>query len=170
METGKRKIEFNIIKNAPTDGHKGFGIGSLNLENITPVMIDAEEGEAWIEPQAMHARSKTERGIKILKDRNELPEDGVKKYWVVWVAIDRKPEGPYYAGLTGCELLINRPARRGYKSMPEHVNNLDKAMKGQIIVSHMDEKSRRALAHLLKTHNESIWDLSSDKLKEDLLS
>ncbi len=168
MEQGKRRVEFNIIKNAPTDGHKGFGVGSLNLENITPVLIDVEEGEAWIEPQAMHARSKVERGVRYLSDRSEFPEDGAKKYWVVWVAIDRKPEGPYYAGLTGCELLVNRPARRGFKSMPLHVNYLDRAMKGQIIVDHMDERSRKALADLLKGHDLGIWERSSDKLKSDL--
>ena len=36
-QSGRGELEFNIIKNAPTDGHKGFGVGALNLENITPV-------------------------------------------------------------------------------------------------------------------------------------
>src|SRR5690606_15058096 len=94
----KKKVEFNIIKNDTTDGHKGFGIGSLSLENITPIMLDVEEGEAWTEPQAMHARSKTERGVKYLSTLEELPEAGTKKYWVSWVAVDRKPEGPIYYG------------------------------------------------------------------------
>ena len=76
MEQGKRKLEFNIIKNNPTDGHKGFGIGSLSLENVTPLLVDVEAGEAWIELQAMHARSKTERGVKYLKDRGELSGRG----------------------------------------------------------------------------------------------
>ncbi|MEK3888548.1 YwhD family protein [Bacillus sp. FSL K6-3431] len=167
MEQGKRKLEFNIIKNDPTDGHKGFGIGALNLENITPLMVDPEEGEAWIELQAMHARSKTERGIKYLKDRSELPEEGTKQYWVIWVAVDRKPEGPYYAGVTACELLINRPARRGFKSMPEHVNHLDKAMKGQTIVQNMDEKSRKILADFLKKYDEGMWIRSNSTFKEE---
>lgn len=70
----KRKVEFNIIKDDPTMGHKGFGIGSLSLENITPIMIDVEEEEVWIEEQAMHARSKTERGVKYLKDKSEFPK------------------------------------------------------------------------------------------------
>ncbi|MBS4206833.1 YwhD family protein [Bacillus sp. FJAT-50079] len=169
MSQGNRKIEFNIIKNAPTDGHKGFGIGSLNLENITPLLIDPEKNEVWIEPQAMHARSKTERGVKYLKDRSELPEEGTKLYWVIWVAIDRKPEGPYYAGVTACELLINRSIRRGYKSMPEHVNHLDRAMKGKIIVEQMDEKSRKLLGEFLRGHDEQIWERSSEELKQSLM-
>ncbi|MFD1708699.1 YwhD family protein [Siminovitchia sediminis] len=166
MAEKKRKLEFNIIKDDPTMGHKGYGVGSLSLENITPVLLDAEAGEAWIEEQAMHARSKTERGVKYVKDRNEFPEDGAKKYWVIWVAVDIKEEGPYYAGIGACELLINRPARRGFKSMPEHVNHMDKAMKGMVIVDHMDAKSRKVLADFLKDHDKGMWERSSAELKE----
>nr|WP_144927057.1 YwhD family protein [Paenibacillus bovis] len=172
MEQNKKKLEFNIIKNDPTDGHKGYGIGSLSLENITPVMIDVDEGEVWIELQAMHARSKTERSVKYLKTLEELKEDypieDLKKYWIIWVAVDRKVEGPYYAGLGACELYINRPARRGFKSMPQHVNHMDKAMKGKIVVDSMDDKSRLALADFLKKHDEGMWERSSDELKQAL--
>ncbi len=167
MEQKKRKLEFNIIKDDPTMGHKGYGVGSLSLENITPIMLDVEEGEAWIEEQAMHARSKIERGVKYVKDRSEFPEEGAKKYWVIWVAVDIKEEGPYYAGVTACELYINRPARRGYKSMPEHVNHMDKAMKGKVIVHNMDAKSRKVLANFLKSHDEGMWERSSAELKKE---
>ena len=61
-----RKLGFTIIKDDPTDGHKGFGIGSLSLENVSPVIIDVEEEVATIEIGAMHARSPLERGIKFL--------------------------------------------------------------------------------------------------------
>ena len=37
MEGKKRKVEFNIIKNDPMDGHKGFGKGVLSLDNVSPV-------------------------------------------------------------------------------------------------------------------------------------
>ena len=56
-EKPKTKLGFTIIKDDPTDGHKGFGIGSLSLENVSPVIIDVEEGVATIEIGAMHARS-----------------------------------------------------------------------------------------------------------------
>lgn len=166
---GKKKLEFNIIKNDPTDGHKGFGIGSLSLDNITPLIIDVEEDEVWMEQQAMHARSKTERGVRYLKTLEELmeqyPEENTKKYWIIWVAVARKQEGPYYAGVTACELYINRPARRGYKSMPEHVNHMDKAMKGKVIVDNMDEPSRKSLATFLIKHDEGMWERSNESLR-----
>ena len=62
-EKPKQKLGFTIIKNDPTDGHGGFGVGSLTLEHVSPVIIDVEEKTAKVEIGAMHARSDTERGI-----------------------------------------------------------------------------------------------------------
>ncbi|WLR55265.1 YwhD family protein [Mesobacillus subterraneus] len=169
MEEKKGKnIGFNIIKNDPMDGHKGFGKGVLTLDNVSPVIIDVEAGEAAVEVGAMHARSAVEKGIKFLPDRNEVPD--AKLYWVVWVTIDRKEEGPYYAGVTACEMTVNREIRRGYKSLPEHVNRLDKSIKRHIIVDHMDEKSKQILADFLKNHDPGMWERSEDKLKAGLLA
>jgi hypothetical protein len=167
MDNGKKKLEFNIIKNNPTDGHRGYGIGSLSLENVSPVIIDVEEGEAMVDIGAMHARSAVEKRIKFLPEKNEVPE-GAKPYWIVWVTIDRKAEGHYYAGVTACEMTVNREARRGYKSLPEHVNKLDKSLKRHIIVDEMDPKSKQVLANFLKKHDEQMWELSSVELKESL--
>lgn len=167
MDNGKKKLEFNIIKNDPTDGHRGYGIGSLSLENVSPVIIDVEEGEAMVDIGAMHARSAVEKRIKFLPEKNEVPE-GAKPYWIVWVTIDRKAEGHYYAGVTACEMTVNREARRGYKSLPEHVNKLDKSLKRHIIVDEMDPKSKQVLANFLKKHDEQMWELSGEELKESL--
>ncbi|MEH7883283.1 YwhD family protein [Bacillus sp. JJ1609] len=167
MEEKKGKnIGFNIIKNDPMDGHKGFGKGVLTLDNVSPVIVDVEAGEATVDVGAMHARSVVEKGIKFLPDRNEVPD--AKLYWVVWVTIDRKEEGPYYAGVTACEMTINREIRRGYKLLPEHVNRLDKSIKRHIIVDHMDDKSKAILADYLKNHDAGMWERSSEQLKADL--
>ncbi|WP_243292975.1 YwhD family protein [Bacillus sp. FJAT-47783] len=166
MEKKKKNIGFNIIKNDPTDGHKGYGIGALSLENVSPVFVNVEEGEAFVDIGAMHARSAVERGIKFIPEKEKVPNG--KPYWLVWVTIDRKEEGPYYAGVTACEMTVDREARRGYKSLPEHVNKMDKSLKRQIIVDHMDDHSKEVLAKFLKNHNESMWELSSDELKKGL--
>jgi len=167
MEEKKGKnIGFNIIKNDPMDGHKGFGKGVLTLDNVSPVIVDVEAGEATVDVGAMHARSVVEKGIKFLPDRNEVPD--AKLYWVVWVTIDRKEEGPYYAGVTACEMTINREIRRGYKLLPEHVNRLDKSIKRHIIVDHMDDKSKTILADYLKNHDAGMWERSEEQLKADL--
>jgi hypothetical protein len=167
MEEKKNKnIGFNIIKNDPMDGHKGFGKGVLTLDNVSPVIIDVDAGEAAVDVGAMHARSVVEKGIKFLPDRNEVPD--AKTYWLVWVTIDRREEGPYYAGVTACEMTVNREIRRGYKSLPEHVNRLDKSIKRHIIVDHMDDKSKMILADYLKNHDAGMWERSEAKLKDGL--
>ena len=167
MEKKKKSIGFNIIKNDPTDGHGGFGVGALSLENVSPVIIDVEAGEALVDIGAMHARSAVERGIKFTPNREEVPNG--KPYWLVWVTIDRKEEGPYYAGVAACEMTVDREARRGYKSLPEHVNRMDKSLKRHVIVEHMDEKSKKVLADFLKNHDIEMWNRSSEELKRGLL-
>jgi hypothetical protein len=168
MEQKKKKLGFNIIKNDPTDGHGGFGVGTLSLENVSPVIIDIEAGEAFVDMGAMHARSVVEKGIKFTPNREEVPNG--KPYWLVWVTIDRKAEGPYYAGVAACEMTVDRETRRGYKSLPEHVNRMDKSLKRHIIVEHMDEKSKKVLADFLKNHDTEMWNRSSEELKKGLLA
>jgi hypothetical protein len=166
MEENKKKLGFNIIKSDPTDGHKGYGKGALSLDNVSPVIIDVDAGDAVIDVGAMHARSVVEKGIKFLKTKEEVPNG--KPYWLVWVTIDRKPEGPYYAGVTACEMTVDREIRRGYKSLPEHVNKMDKSLKRHIMVDHMDDKSKTILAEFLRNHNQDLWNNSTEELKNGL--
>lgn len=166
MEENKKKLGFNIIKPDPTDGHKGFGKGALSLDNVSPVIIDVDAGDAVIDVGAMHARSVVEKGIKFLKTKEEVPNG--KPYWLVWVTVDRKQEGPYYAGVTACEMTVDREIRRGYKSLPEHVNRMDKSLKRYIIVDHMDGKSKKILSDFLQNHNQDMWNNSAEELKKGL--
>ncbi|MEK4523275.1 YwhD family protein [Psychrobacillus sp. FSL W7-1457] len=165
-EKPKQKVGFTIIKNDPTDGHKGYGIGSLSLENVSPVIIDIEEGTAKVEIGAMHARSDTERGIKFTTNREDSA--GGKPYWLVWVTIDYKQDGPYYAGVAACEMVVNREKRRGYKILADHVNRMDKSMKRQILVDFMDDRSKGILKEFLQSHNPQMWEQSEQKLHQDL--
>lgn len=165
-EQKKKKLEFTIIKNDPMDGHRGFGKGAISLSNVSPVIIDVEKEEAFIDMGAMHARSAVEKGIKFLPNKDEVPNG--KPYWLVWITVDQKEDGPYYAGVTACEMTVDREIRRGYKSLPEHVNRMDKSMKGHIIVDHMDEKSKVVLKNFLQNHSPAMWERSSEELKDKL--
>lgn len=169
MEENKKKaMGFNIIKKDPTAGHGGFGSGTLSLDNVSPVIIDVEAGVAQVDIGAMHARSAIEKGIKFLPNRDEVPNG--KLYWLVWVTIDRTEAGPFYAGVTACEMTVDREIRRGYKSLPEHVNRMDKSIKRHIIVEHMDSRSKQILTDYLQQHDQAMWERSSEKLKSDLSS
>ncbi|MED3924317.1 YwhD family protein [Priestia megaterium] len=165
-QSKKKSIGFNIIKDDSTDGHGGYGVGALSLENISPVFVCPSDEEVFVDIGAMHARSVVEKGIKFLPNKDEVPNG--KLYWLVWVTIDRKQEGPYYAGMTACEMTVDREIRRGYKSLPEHVNKMDKSLKRRIMMEEMDSKSKDLLREFLKSHNEEIWTLSNDDLKEAL--
>ena len=163
----KKKASFNILSNDSTDGHGGYGVGVMNLNNVSPVFVDPTEGEAFVDMGALHARSVVEKGIKFLKEKDQVPNG--KLYWLVWVTIHYKDDKPYYSGVAGCEMTVDRDIRRGYKSLPEHVNKMDKSLKGHILVDEMDETSKKILATFLKGHNEEMWNHSSKELHEVLL-
>jgi YwhD family len=165
-EQKKKSVGFNILKNDSTSGHGGFGVGALSLENMSPVIVDVTEGEAYVDLGAMHARSVVEKGIKFLMSKDEVPNG--KPYWLVWVTIERTEEGPYYAGVTACEMTVDREIRRGYKSLPEHVNKMDKSLKRHIMVDFMDAKSKQVLAQFLENHDAGMWARSKDELKTGL--
>ncbi|MBU9724313.1 MULTISPECIES: YwhD family protein [Bacillaceae] len=165
-KNSKRGQGFNILSSDSNDGHGGYGAGTLNLNNVSPVFIDVNEGEAFVDMGALHARSSVEKGIKFLKEKDQVPNG--KPYWLVWVTVDHINGKPAYSGVAACELTVDREIRRGYKSLPEHVNNMDKSLKGRIIVDQMDEKSKVVLRNYLKEFNNDMWDNSSDQLKEDL--
>lgn len=157
-------FKFNIIKNDPLDGHKGTNIGSISLDNIAPVFIDVANKEAFIDIGGMHARAQVEKGVKWINDKSEVEGEEAKEYWLCWVTTERSGSGPYYAGVTACYLLVNKSIRRGYKSMPEHVNMMDKSMKHKIIIDHIGEENKKVLADFLKSHNEEMWNNSSEEL------
>ncbi|WP_034747154.1 YwhD family protein [Halalkalibacter wakoensis] len=162
----KKSSGFNILSNDSTDGHGGYGAGTMNLDNVSPVFVDPTEGEAFVDMGALHARSAVEKRIKFLPDKEKVPNG--KLYWLCWVTIGHKAGKPYYAGVAGCEMTVDIEIRRGYKSLPEHVNKMDKSLKGKILVDDMDDKSKKILADFLKSHNEEMWNNSEQELHEAL--
>ncbi|RHW35415.1 YwhD family protein [Oceanobacillus profundus] len=166
QSSNKKKNSFTIIKDDSTDGHGGYGVGAISLENMSSVIVDPNENKAYVDMGAMHARSEVERRVKWLPDRNEVPNG--KLYWIVWVNVERGDSGPYYSGVTGCEIRVDREIRRAYKSMGQHVTYMEKSLKGKIIVDHMDEQSKNLLRDFLIDFNKDMWDNSTDELKEAL--
>jgi hypothetical protein len=165
----KKKAQFNILPGDPTEGDGSYGVGTINLDNVTPVIVDPEAGEAHIDMGAMHARSKVERRVRFQYSKEEMAD--ARLYWIVWVVTERGEKGPYYAGIGACEMRISREERRirpGYKSMPEHVNHMDKALKHHVIVDNMDDKSRRILKDFLRNERPEIWANTGEEVKAKL--
>ncbi|MFC5467397.1 YwhD family protein [Cohnella suwonensis] len=158
----KKKLSLNVVSNKE---HRGFGAGSIDLSQVACVIID--EGEAYIDVGAMHAKSKIEKGIKFSPDKSLVPNG--RQAWIVWVAVDRNETGSYYAGATSCEMLIDTEARKGWKILPDHVNRLDASIKRKYMLDNIGPSEKAALTKLLVEHNAEWWDNSPQALK-DLLA
>lgn len=159
-EKKKEKLSLNIVPKKRD--HKGFGAGSINLSNLSSIIIDGEE--AYIDIGAIHAKSKVERGIKFTTERSEVPNG--RKCWIVWVAVDRNEQGEaYYAGVTACEMAIDTEAKRGWKILAHHVNLMDYALKRRIILEGLSDTERAALKQALILHNTEMWERSPEELK-----
>ncbi|SDJ35111.1 YwhD family protein [Salimicrobium halophilum] len=161
---------FNILSGDSTGGDGSYGVGMINLDNISPVIVDPQEERAYIDMEALHARSKIEKKVRFKPDKEPLVEPNL--YWIVWVATQVGNEGPYIYGLGACELQVSteegRRIKPGYKSMPEHVNNMDKSLKGKVIAEHMDEKSKGILVKFLEEEHKELWENSRDEVKDAL--
>ena len=70
--------------------------------DISAVLIDGDE--ATIDLGAIHGKSKAERGIKFIDDPSQMEAElpNPKTYYIVWVAVEPGPNGPFYAGLGDC--------------------------------------------------------------------
>lgn len=160
-EKAKKSLSLNVVSNKK---HRGFGAGSIDLSDVACVIID--EGVAYIDVGAMHAKSKVERGIRFSPNKEDTPNG--RQCWIVWVAVDRDEEGSFYAGATACEMLIDTEARRGWKILADHVNKLDYALKRRFVLGELGDVEKAALKKLLIEHNAEWWERSSDELKEAL--
>jgi hypothetical protein len=134
------------------------------LNSVSGIIIDGDE--AYIDEGTLHAKSKVEKGIKFSMNKEDVPNG--RKCWIVWVAVDRKEGGQYYAGVTACEMLIDTEARRGWKILADHVNRMDRAMKRKIMLEGLDDKEKALLKQALVGHNPDWWERSEEELKQAL--
>ncbi|GIO39915.1 hypothetical protein J41TS12_47760 [Paenibacillus antibioticophila] len=161
MNKEKKIFALNIISNEDKSKHKGFGAGSIDLNSMSPVILDGDE--AYIDIGAMHAKSKVEKGIKFSMNREDVPNG--RQVWIVWVAVDRSPEGQFYGGLTACEMWIDTEARRGWKILADHVNRMDYALKRKVLLEGLSPEQKQLLKKLLLDTNEQWWERSPEHVK-----
>ncbi|SDD19055.1 YwhD family protein [Paenibacillus sp. UNCCL117] len=160
----KKKLpSLNIISNKETK-HRGFGQGAIDLSQLSSVIIDGDE--VYLDAGALHAKSKVEKGIKFLPNKDEVPEG--RTCWIVWVAVDFREDGKYYAGVTSCEMTVNPEARRGWKVLADHVNRMDYALKRRILVDNLGAKEKELLRKFLIDNDSEMWERSDDALKAAL--
>lgn len=160
----RSRQSFTIIKDDSTDGHGGYGAGSISLENMSSIIVDPEDHRAYLDMDAMHARSDVERRVRYYNDRAEVPEG--RLYWIAWVTVEAGEKGLFYYGVTASELLVDKPNKRAYKSLPEHVKHMEQSLAGKIVLDHMDDYSRKLLGEYLKNYDDGkLWLHASEELK-----
>jgi hypothetical protein len=165
MDQQDAKKKLNALTVVSNKEHKGFGAGALDLSKLSSVIIDGTE--AYIDMGAIHAKSKVEKGIKFTVNREDTPNG--RKCWIVWVVVGRdEQDQKYYAGVTACEMAIDSEARRGYKILADHVNRMDYALKGRLMLDGLDDTEKAALRQLLIENSEEMWANSSETLKNGL--
>jgi len=157
----KKKLSLNVVGGTT---HKGFGAGTIDLSQVSSVIID--RGEAYIDIGAMHAKSRVERGIRFTANKEEVPNG--RPVWVVWVAVDRDEHGFFYGGIASCEMLIDEEARIGWKILADHVNRMDAAIKRKVMLDNLGPAEKAALRKLLVEHNAQWWERSPQALKDAL--
>jgi hypothetical protein len=157
---------FTILSGNSTSGHGGYGVGTISLDNISPIIIDPAEKTATVDIGALHARSQVERRIKFTTNRED--SEGGKLYWLVWLATERGKDGPYYAGAGASEMVVNREKKRGYKILADHVNKMDKAMKRKVVLDEMDVESKKILKEFLMNHDAGMWERAHEDIKKQL--
>jgi hypothetical protein len=162
MNNKNKKISLNVVSSKVD--HKGFGAGMIDLSNLSSIIIDGDE--AYVDVGAIHAKSRVEKRIKFSTNKEDVPNG--RKCWIVWVAVDRKEDGAYYAGVTVCDILVDEEAGRGYKILADHVNQLDRALKRRYILEGLNETEKAALKKALIEHNPEWWERSGEELKQGL--
>ncbi|TCZ78925.1 hypothetical protein E0485_07635 [Paenibacillus albiflavus] len=158
----KPPLALNIVSSKVT--HKGFGAGSIDLNNVSSVIIDGDE--CYVDEGALHAKSKVEMRIRFSTDKSLVPNG--RTVWLVWVAVDRNEEGQFYGGVTACEMIIDKEEKKGWKLLVDHVNRMDAAMKRRVLVENLGEKEKHQLRDFLMNNDMEMWDRSGDELKEAL--
>ncbi|MBO8141497.1 MAG: YwhD family protein [Firmicutes bacterium] len=131
---------------------------------LTAVVVDGSR--AWFDEAALHGRTALEQGIRWVKSPDEVPNG--RSVYPVWVYIRPAPGGGFrYAGLVAVSMLIDETNKVGYKSLPEHVNQLSRTMNGAIDLRLLSPEGRTALLEALKRYPD-VLENSSAEVKQAL--
>lgn len=164
-EQKEPKKKLNALTVVSNKEHKGFGAGALDLSRLSSVIIDGDE--AYIDMGAIHAKSRIEKGIKFTPNREDVPNG--RKCWIVWVVVGRdEQDRKIYAGLTACEMSVDPENRKGFKILADHVNRMDYALKGRLLLDGLSTQEKSALRAVLIANNEEIWNASPEVLRTAL--
>ncbi|MDI3328184.1 MAG: YwhD family protein [Alicyclobacillaceae bacterium] len=133
------------------------------LEGLTAVVIDGDA--IWVDRAALHAKSRVERGIQFSDD--EARRGRGRRVAVVWVSMGRSTEGrPCLKGLAACDMWIDDESKTGYKRLAEHVNQMDRAVKGRIELGALSREQKQRLARFFAEEHGEVWEATDREIRD----
>lgn len=130
---------------------------------ITAVLIDGEKG--WFDDAATHGRTPLEQGVEWVGSPDEVPSG--RRIDIVWLYIKPRKDGYTYHGATASHMIIDEAAKKGYKYLADHANQLSKALKGAVDLAPLSDEAKAVLRQVLETYPDVLAN-SSEELKEAL--
>lgn len=131
------------------------------LKGLSAVLVDGTS--VFVDNGAIHAKSRVEVGIKFVQSLEEVQNP--RHIHGFWVTLKRQAEGLGFHGLMPFDLWIDANAKLGYKKLSDHVNRMDKAVRGQVDVADVPEEIVAKVGMHLKQMRSDLWDHASDAFK-----
>jgi len=137
-----------------------------DFANLSAVLIDGED--IFLDNGAIHGKSAIERGIdfRTARSAEEVPEG--RTVHVIWVTLKRYEGGSGYNGIASAQLIIDAAKGIGYKAMGPLVNQMDRAVKGQVDLSGLSGENKQRLAAFLAQFRTDLWGNTPDEVKTKL--
>jgi hypothetical protein len=130
------------------------------MKGLSAVFVDADR--VYIDNGAIHAKSQLEKGLQFVRNVDELSDP--KTVWVFWITLKRNEDKEQrYHGAMPFKILIDETAQKGYKSLAEQVNQMDKAVKGHVDLTGVPGDVKARLKDFLKGVRTELWTLASEE-------
>ena len=104
------------------------------LSTLSSLIID--RGEIYLDNGAIHGKAKIDQGIHYDTVSENVPNG--RKVAIVWLTLYRATGGQGFNGAASCESFIDEDQAKGFKQLATHVNQMEKAVKGKVDLSHLD--------------------------------
>ncbi|MDI3256423.1 MAG: YwhD family protein [Kyrpidia sp.] len=135
------------------------------LSGLTAVLMDGED--VYVDRGALHAKSRVERGVAFSDDPSRRGRG--RRVALVWVSLGRNAEHkPCIHGLAACEMWVDGEAKTGFKRLAEHVNQMERAVKGRVDLDVLTPDEKRRLAAFFAAEHRDVWEAAPAAVRDAL--
>lgn len=128
------------------------------MKGLSAVFLDGDE--IFVDNGAIHAKSRLEFGVKFVASREEVPD--ARHIQGIWITLKRQTNGLGYTGAMPFELWIDDATKMGYKKLMEQVNQMDKAVRGQVDLTGLPKETIHKFGEHLQKIRPDLWENAAD--------